>query len=281
MYTLVQKIFSPRKSSYNSFCAGLINENIGEMKRYINDYLQTAVTSFDSLNNVSSECFYHGMVLGFISELRPHFLITSNQENEEGSYYVIIKSLNTEIYPNSYILEFAIKSEEDNDLLETAENALMLITLNGYDKKLKSEGIPSKNIKEYGFAFDDKDCEILLQTAKSPRHPELAIPDFEIVEDYAFHEKEKVYIIDKNEFDIWEGVIDLIKNTEYSIHYPDYPTDDEDVERKRIIPCTHKNRNIFKHQEKQRRKYLELKEQNREMDVKNEGVKRKKKHKKS
>lgn len=280
MYSLVQKWFSPRKFSVNSFCDALLKDDVDSMKKYINDYLELSITSFESLNNTNSECFYHGIILGLLSDLRQNFIITSNQENEEGSYYVQVKSINREAFPDSYLFEFMVKNEEDKNLINTAENALMLITLNGYNRILRNEGFESKNIKEYGFAFEDKKCEILIQTAKRPKHPELAPPDFEFISDYAFREKEKVFVIDKNDFDIWEGIIIVIKNNEYAIHYPDYPTDDEDVEKERVLPCSHKNKIIFRHQEKQRQKILEIEEQNSVKKVKNEGAKRKKKHKK-
>ena len=255
MYSLIKK-WLPRKSPFNAFCVALIDDNIEEMKKFINNYLQSSFESFDSINNANPECFYHGFI-------------------DEGSYYVQFKSLNRKIYPNSYILEFMVKNEDDTSLLETAKSALMLITLNGYNKRLKNEGFRPNNIKEYGFGFDGKQCEILLQTSKKPLFPGLAIPDFEFIADYAFHEKEDVFIIDKNGFDIWDGIISIINDTKYFIHYPDYPNDDEIVEKKRILPCTPKNNSIFKHQEIQRRKKEE-----EEIEHKTESNKKKKKGKK-
>lgn len=52
-------------------------------------------------------------------------------------------------------------------------------------------------------------------------------PKFEFVKDYEFTEGEKVYVIDENKYDIYEG---LIKNIDgdgvFSIHYLEWPDDD-------------------------------------------------------
>ncbi|OHT04187.1 hypothetical protein TRFO_28419 [Tritrichomonas foetus] len=61
-------------------------------------------------------------------------------------------------------------------------------------------------------------------------------------------------MIDPNGFDIWEATIVKIDESDgISVHYPQYPDDDETVkETSRILPKTRINTRIFKEQEKQR-----------------------------
>ena len=77
-------------------------------------------------------------------------------------------------------------------------------------------------------------------------------PQFEVVE-HEFKVKEKVYVIDPNEFDLWEGEITDIQDGKYSVHYPEFPEDDEVLEdTSRILAKTRVNTRIFNIQETRR-----------------------------
>ncbi|KAK8888034.1 hypothetical protein M9Y10_039094 [Tritrichomonas musculus] len=77
------------------------------------------------------------------------------------------------------------------------------------------------------------------------------IPDFERVENHQFQKDEEVYMIDPNGLDLWEGIIEKAEGNKYSIHYPEFPTDDEDVEgTDRVLVRTDKNKEIYNNQEK-------------------------------
>lgn len=77
------------------------------------------------------------------------------------------------------------------------------------------------------------------------------IPDFERVENHQFQKDEEVYMIDPNGLDLWEGIIEKVEGNKYSIHYPEFPTDDEDVEgTDRVLVRTDKNKEIYNNQEK-------------------------------
>jgi hypothetical protein len=78
-------------------------------------------------------------------------------------------------------------------------------------------------------------------------------PQFQVVEGHEFKPKEKVFVIDPNGFDIWEAVITSVRAGKYSVHYPEYPEDDQEIEdTARILVDNRANRRIFKSQEAQR-----------------------------
>jgi len=82
-------------------------------------------------------------------------------------------------------------------------------------------------------------------------------PEFERVVDHEFKLKETVFMIDPNGYDIWEGQITSIEGLKFSIHYPDYPNDDEVVEgTERMLVATKMNRRIFNNQEAKRSEIL-------------------------
>lgn len=75
-------------------------------------------------------------------------------------------------------------------------------------------------------------------------------PKFERVEDHQFKEGEDIYMIDPNGFDIYKAQIVKIEGTQYKIHYPEYPEDDETVENtERILALSRVNTRIFNTQE--------------------------------
>jgi hypothetical protein len=82
-------------------------------------------------------------------------------------------------------------------------------------------------------------------------------PKFEIVQGHEFQAGEKVLVIDPNGFDLWEGVITSIKNGKFAVHYPEYETDDEEMDNtSRILVNTRINRRIFNNQEATRHTVL-------------------------
>ena len=78
-------------------------------------------------------------------------------------------------------------------------------------------------------------------------------PVFERDPEHKFVEAEEVYVIDKNEFDIYEAVIQKVEGDKYHIHYPDYPQDDEVIEGTvRIVERNEANKAIYADQEASR-----------------------------
>ena len=68
--------------------------------------------------------------------------------------------------------------------------------------------------------------------------------------DHIFKVNEKIYILESNEYDIFEAIITKIENGVFSVHYPDWPDDDRDFNStKRFYPQTDKNTKEFLRQE--------------------------------
>jgi hypothetical protein len=86
----------------------------------------------------------------------------------------------------------------------------------------------------------------------------MTAPKFEHQPDHSFHPKEKIFVIDTNGFDIWEGEIKDIENgSTFTIHYPDFPGEDEKIsDVNRILVDTRVNRRIYNNQESSRQAVL-------------------------
>ena len=87
-------------------------------------------------------------------------------------------------------------------------------------------------------------------------------PDFERPEDHQFTVNEEVYVLDENDFDIFQAVIEEVEEDGYRVHYPEWPDDDATVSEDRLLPITDRNRAIFEEQERIRQE-RERKEEER------------------
>lgn len=75
------------------------------------------------------------------------------------------------------------------------------------------------------------------------------LPAFERDASQEFHVGDKVYVIEENEFDIFEAEIKEIDEEGISVHYMEFPDDDGKVAKERVLAQTETNKKIFEEQE--------------------------------
>ena len=152
--------FADKSTNYNSFVKAFISGNVKEMNIYMNDVALSTISNFDSGMHPSSvsepERFYHGLVLGLLSELYDTYEVKSNRESGYGRYDVmVIPKIDKQ--KDAMILEFKVCDIDTEGTLEdTAEAALQQIKERQYDAELIARGIDRKHIRHYGFAFQGK-----------------------------------------------------------------------------------------------------------------------------
>lgn len=76
------------------------------------------------------------------------------------------------------------------------------------------------------------------------------LPNFERDENHEWRVNERVYVLEENEFDIFEAIITAVYEDGYDVHYPEWEDDDTTVTADRLIAITARNRAIFEEQEK-------------------------------
>ena len=113
---------------------------------------------FDTGNKPSEsaepERFYHGFVLGLLVELFDRYTVTSNRESGFGRYDVMLEPKRGD---DGIILEFKVQDEEEEkELSDMVQAALLQIERKKYEEALLAKGIPQENIRKYGFAFCGK-----------------------------------------------------------------------------------------------------------------------------
>ena len=157
--TMFRGWFKNKDANYNDFVKALLKGSLKEMNIYMNDVALATFSSFDTGKKPSEkgqpERFYHGFVLGLLVELRDRYQIRSNRESGYGRYDVLlIPMIKTD---DAIVIEFKVHDPgEETSLQDTVQSALQQISDKNYDAELLAQGIPAKQIRHYGFAFEGK-----------------------------------------------------------------------------------------------------------------------------
>lgn len=107
------------------------------------------------------EKFYHGFVLGLLVDNAKNYVVKSNRESGFGRYDVVMEPKDKNDV--AVIIEFKVYDKEydgENDLSDTADNALKQIEEKQYAADLLAQGVSEDKILKYGFAFQGKKCLI-------------------------------------------------------------------------------------------------------------------------
>lgn len=157
--TMFRGWFKNKDANYNDFVKALLKGSLKEMNIYMNDVALATFSSFDTGRRPSAksqpERFYHGFVLGLLSDLREQYQIRSNRESGYGRYDIML--VPEEKNDNAIVMEFKVhEPDEETSLQDTVQSALKQIQEKNYDAELLAQGIPTDRIRHYGFAFEGK-----------------------------------------------------------------------------------------------------------------------------
>jgi hypothetical protein len=160
MRTMVKGWFDRDKSNYNGFIQALLTDDVKRMNTFINKFSINTFSYFDAGNKPSEESeperFYHGFILGLVVDLVERYTIKSNRESGFGRYDVMM--LPKDKKDKAFVFEFKVRDADDNEvtLEDTLANAHAQIEEKQYVQELLASGVPTENIRKYGFAFEGK-----------------------------------------------------------------------------------------------------------------------------
>ena len=156
---MVEGWFGRCRQIQNAFLQALLSHDLEAMNEYINDISSELFSSFDTGKNPSGktqpERFYHGFVLGMMTELREQYSVSSNQESGLGRYDIMLEPRDSN--KDAFIIEFKVVHTKRGETLEdVVQDALLQIEKKKYETALTAKGIPKDRIRKYGFAFQGK-----------------------------------------------------------------------------------------------------------------------------
>ena len=136
------------RSISQAFLNSVIRRRPAEFKTAISDFLLESVSFFDT----AAEGFYHGMLLGFLAELRTSFRVLSNRESGFGRFDIALFPL-LEGFPG-VIIEVKAADADTDDLDALAAAARAQIDEKSYEADLRAKGVA--DILKFGLAFRGK-----------------------------------------------------------------------------------------------------------------------------
>jgi hypothetical protein len=155
-----------KDESFNEFVKAMFECDLRGMNQYMNKVALNTFSYFDAGKKPSEEeepeKFYHGFVLGLLVDNAKNYVVKSNRESGYGRYDVVLEPENKSDV--AVIIEFKVYDKEydnEDDLKDTAANALAQIEEKQYAADLIAQGIPEDKILKYGFAFKGKKCLIV------------------------------------------------------------------------------------------------------------------------
>lgn len=157
-----------KKEDYHDLYRAMEEGSAERVRDILNGQLFRTISFFDSVETLptgkattksskrqnSSACFYHGFLVGILSQSENYF-VKSNRESGDGRSDIMIKS--PSLRGRSFIVEVKVSACID-DLETDAEKALQQIYDKKYMEELHAEGY--KKIDCYGISFFRKDCEV-------------------------------------------------------------------------------------------------------------------------
>ena len=166
MFEKMVRDWFAKDESFNGFVKAMFDCDLRGMNTYMNKVALNTFSYFDAGKKPSDEAepekFYHGFVLGLLVDNAKNYVVKSNRESGYGRYDVVLEPKNKEDV--AVIIEFKVydkKYDGEDNLEDTAANALAQINEKQYAADLSAQGIPEDKILKYGFAFQGKECLIV------------------------------------------------------------------------------------------------------------------------
>ena len=136
--TIVNDWFSNKISGENlrSILNDLINLNLSDFELKFKILVREMFSYMDVGEN-TAENFYHAFVLGMLVGLKDTYYVNLNRESGFGRYDIMLEPFDKS--KNSFIFEFKVTDEKDDNSLEKAvENAKKQIEEREYESNLKN-----------------------------------------------------------------------------------------------------------------------------------------------
>jgi hypothetical protein len=124
-----------------------------------------SLPSYHDVEGTEPETFYHGMMIGLLASLEPHYEVRSNRESGHGRPDVSIKPRKPG--KPGVVLELKAARRGEKTLQAAMAEGLAQLAANDYAAELRAAGV--EQVREMVVAFDGKRVMVLPKGAKPPK----------------------------------------------------------------------------------------------------------------
>lgn len=259
----VIELFEGQNCYFKVFSDSFFRDDLNKMENILNSFVNDNFSLFNQFQN-HPEIIYYAFMLGFTAYMKSSFNISLYSTNKDDYFSFLIKSNQNENDENKFIFSFKKRDSDSHTLVDIVTDKIKKILVFFEDLKCTVTSNQNKAASS-NQKFQNEEHEEEEEEAKEEENNERieSIPAFDFHRSHHnFHINQKVYVIDKNGYDIYEAVIKRIKGKAIYIHYPDFPNDDEIISGRnrkiRILEKTKKNNEIFEKQEEERNKISDI-----------------------
>jgi len=123
--------------------------------------------SYHDVEGTEPEKFYHGMMIGLLAGLEPHYEVRSNRESGPGRPDVLIKP--RKAGKPGVVLELKAAERGEKSIEKAMEEGLLQLETHDYAAELRAAGV--EKIHQMVVAFDGKRVMVLPKGAPPPEKP--------------------------------------------------------------------------------------------------------------
>ncbi len=142
---------SVEKQDLSAFYQSIWDKNADHLQRFVNNILAVMVSYYDT-----QEMFYHGMMLGILSNLY-QYEIKSNREDGNGRTDIVLRDMRDD---RAVVFEFKWCDDKDQ-LKKLPEIALQQVRDNKYAEAIHKEGY--QTVYVVGVGFCKKTCAVMVE----------------------------------------------------------------------------------------------------------------------
>lgn len=125
----------------------------------------SGLPSYHDVKGAKPETFYHGMMIGLLASLEPHYEVRSNRESGDGRPDVLIKP--RQPGKPGVILELKSARKGQKTIEQAMTEGLAQLESHDYAAELRAAGV--QKIQQMAVAFDGKRVMVLPKGAKPPK----------------------------------------------------------------------------------------------------------------
>jgi hypothetical protein len=163
----MKKALGAQSGALDALLEALLKGNTEEFEELLQKFA-ACLPSYHDTRGLDPEKFYHGMMIGLLAGLEPHYEVRSNRESGNGRPDVLFKPRKPG--KPGVVLELKAAKRLQKSIEKAMEEGLLQLETNDYAAELRIAGV--EKIYQLAIAFDGKRVMVLPKGSPPPEKPE-------------------------------------------------------------------------------------------------------------